>query len=129
MQHEVFKLFAQNAKFESLRGFFNADVALDDTMTPIQREFVRPAQIFKSRVIVEMEMNQRISELAMTEERFGNDRATAAANTWRAPIAPPWTPADRSTTSCCSTYSRRHGRQIHRPPRRHPSRHCQYRHV
>jgi hypothetical protein len=68
---EKFQLFAGNARFESLRGFFDgqADIA-DNTMTPIQREFIRLAQIFKARLITEMELNQRIMERAVIEVRF-----------------------------------------------------------
>ena len=63
---------AQNAKFESLRGFFNMEIAHEDTMTPLQREFVRLAQIFKSRLITEMEYKQRVMERGVIEERLGN---------------------------------------------------------
>ncbi|MDX1929473.1 MAG: hypothetical protein SFV81_23300, partial [Pirellulaceae bacterium] len=67
-----FALLSQNARFQSIRGMFNADVAEDDTMTPIQREFIRLAQIFKSRLIVELELKQRVMERAVIEERLGN---------------------------------------------------------
>ena len=69
---EDFQMLSQNARFESIRGMFNAEFASDDTMTPIQREFVRLAQIFKSRLIVEMELKQRIMERSVIEERLGN---------------------------------------------------------
>ncbi|MHC4403160.1 MAG: hypothetical protein ACYTG0_26155, partial [Planctomycetota bacterium] len=70
---EKFQLFSQNARFESLRGFFQQEnFGHNDTMTPIQREFVRLAQIFKSRLITEMELKQRIMERAVIEERVGN---------------------------------------------------------
>src|SRR5262249_51625260 len=36
-----FPLLAYNARFQSLRGFFDAEVSGEDTMTPIQREFVK----------------------------------------------------------------------------------------
>jgi hypothetical protein len=63
---------AQNARFESLRGFFNMEIGHPDTMTPLQREFVRLAQIFKSRLITELEYRQRVMERAVIEERLGN---------------------------------------------------------
>ncbi|MFO0906725.1 MAG: hypothetical protein U0939_27215, partial [Pirellulales bacterium] len=66
---------AGNARFESLRGFFAADVGHQDTMTPLQREFLRLAQILKSRLIVEMELKQRVTERAIIEERGGNRAA------------------------------------------------------
>ncbi len=62
----------RNAQFESLRGFFNAEGTHDDTLTPLQREFIRLAQIFKSRVITEMEYKQRVTERAIIEQRLGN---------------------------------------------------------
>jgi hypothetical protein len=65
-------MLAQNAKFESLRGFFNTETGHDDTMTPLQREFIRLAQIFKSRLITEVEYKQRVMERAIIEERLGN---------------------------------------------------------
>lgn len=69
---EEFQMLSENARFQSIRGFFDAEVALDHTMTPIQREFVRLAQIFKSRLIVEMELKQRIMERTVIEERLGD---------------------------------------------------------
>ena len=71
-KREDFCLLSQNARFQSLRGFFQAEVVLDDTMTPVQREFVRLAQIFKSRLIVELELRQRIMERAVIEDKLGN---------------------------------------------------------
>jgi hypothetical protein len=69
---EEFQLLSANARFQSLRGFFNAEIVADDTMTPVQREFVRLAQIFKSRLIVEMELRQRVMERAVIEERLSD---------------------------------------------------------
>ncbi|MCH7729297.1 MAG: hypothetical protein IH991_22885, partial [Planctomycetes bacterium] len=63
---------AENARFESLYGFFNAEIAHDDTLTPLQREFIRLAQIFKSRLITELEYKQRVMERGIIEERLGN---------------------------------------------------------
>ncbi len=63
---------SQNAAFQSLRGFFDSNLAHDDTMTPLQREFVRLAQIFKSRLITELEYKQRVMERALIEDRIGN---------------------------------------------------------
>ncbi len=65
-------LLALNARFVSLRGFFNGDVAGDDTLNPIQREFIRLAQIFKSRLVTELELNQRMMERSMIEDRLGD---------------------------------------------------------
>lgn len=61
---------AYNARFASLRGFFDGEVAGTDTLTPVQREFVRLAQIFKARMITEIQLNQRVYERSLLEERF-----------------------------------------------------------
>ncbi|MEM1227027.1 MAG: hypothetical protein AAGJ40_15120 [Planctomycetota bacterium] len=63
---------AQNAAFQSLRGFYDGNLMHDQTMTPLQREFVRLAQIFKSRLITELEYKQRVMERALIEDRLGN---------------------------------------------------------
>lgn len=63
---------AQNAAFQSLSGFFDSSLQHDDTMTPLQREFIRLAQIFKSRLITELEYKQRVMERALIEDRLGN---------------------------------------------------------
>jgi len=67
-----FKLLASNAKFQSLRGFFNARVTGNDTINPLQREFIRLAQIFKSRLVTEIEFNQRVKERGLIEQRLGD---------------------------------------------------------
>ncbi len=63
-------LFAPNATFVSLRGFFDAQIAHDDTISPLQREMIRLAQILKARLITEMEYKQRVMERAVIEERI-----------------------------------------------------------
>ncbi|MFN0054897.1 MAG: hypothetical protein ACKV0T_22225 [Planctomycetales bacterium] len=65
-----FKLFSTNARFSSLMGQFKNRVSNDDTLTPVQREFIRLAQIFKSRLVTEMELKQRVMERALIEQRF-----------------------------------------------------------
>ncbi len=70
---------ACNARFESLRGFFDMQITNDDTMTPLQREFIRLAQIFKSRLVTELEYKQRVMERAIIEERLGNRNAELKA--------------------------------------------------
>lgn len=67
-----FCVLAQNAKFASFLGFFDAEVQGADTLTPVQREFVRLAQIFKTRLVTEMELKQRVMERTLLEERMGN---------------------------------------------------------
>ncbi|MEM7474916.1 MAG: hypothetical protein AAF483_07980 [Planctomycetota bacterium] len=65
-------LFAQNGTFTSLRGFFDADIAHSDTMSPLQREVIRLAQIMKARLITEMEYKQRVMERAVIEQELQN---------------------------------------------------------
>ncbi|MFM7070994.1 MAG: hypothetical protein ACKO38_04260 [Planctomycetota bacterium] len=67
--HPAYVSLASNARFESLRGFYAADNGNQDTMTPLQREFIRLAQIFKSRLVIELEYRQRVAERAIIEER------------------------------------------------------------
>jgi hypothetical protein len=69
--HQVHPL-AQNARFQSLMGFFNAEVDGNDTLNPLQREFIKLAQIFKSRLVTELEYNQRFKERGLIEDRLGN---------------------------------------------------------
>lgn len=74
-----FKPFSVNARFTSLIGQFNNQVMNDETLTPLQREFIRLAQIFKSRLVTEMEFNARVMERSLIEQRIrlgaGNDAA------------------------------------------------------
>jgi len=67
---QKFVFLGHNAKFVSLRGFFNAEQVGSDTITPMQREFIRLAQIFKSRLVTEIELQQRVMERALIEDRF-----------------------------------------------------------
>ncbi|WP_436716988.1 hypothetical protein U8335_07610 [Roseiconus lacunae] len=63
---------SQNAAFQSLSGFFDATIPHGETMTPLQREFIALAQIFKSRLVTELEYKQRVMERALIEDRLGN---------------------------------------------------------
>ncbi|HKM56798.1 MAG TPA: hypothetical protein VJY33_25560, partial [Isosphaeraceae bacterium] len=63
---------AQNARFESIMGFFNAEVSGNDTLNPLQREFIKLAQILKSQLVTELEYNQRFKERGLIEDRLGN---------------------------------------------------------
>ena len=44
-----------------------------DTMNPVQREFIRLAQIFKSQMIAEVELKQRVVERGLIQEQRFND--------------------------------------------------------
>lgn len=64
-------LLAYNSKFQSFIGFFTSETEVADTLSPLQREFIKLAQIFKARMITEMQLKQRVMERALLEERFG----------------------------------------------------------
>lgn len=70
-RHKKFQFLGHNARFVSLRGFFEAEVVGPNTLNPMQREFIRLAQIYKSRLITEIELRQRIMERSLIEERVG----------------------------------------------------------
>jgi len=66
-------VLSPNSRFASLMGYFASDgAAVDDTMTPVQREFLKLAQILKARLITELEFKQRVFERAQLEDRIGN---------------------------------------------------------
>ncbi len=67
-----FQFFAHNARFVSLRGFFEHEAVGVNTLTPLQREFIRLAQVFKSRLVVEREWRLRVMERSLIEERLGD---------------------------------------------------------
>ncbi len=64
---------SQNARFQSLLGYFDGELAGTDTLNPLQREFIRLAQIFKVRMITEMQLKQRVVERSLLEERIGTN--------------------------------------------------------
>ena len=74
---------AQNAcnryHFRNLHGFLDATVASPDTMTPTQREFIRLAQIFKSQMVAELELKQRVIERGLIEDRANDEDQRNAA--------------------------------------------------
>lgn len=72
LHKQKYQFLGHNAKFLSLKGQFNVQVADPDTMTPMQREFIRLAQIFKSRLVAEREIQQRVMERGLIEDRFAD---------------------------------------------------------
>lgn len=68
----------QRYHFRNLRGFFDVGFTNPDAMNPMQREFIRLAQIFKARLVAEMEWKQRVMERALIEERSNDDNAKFA---------------------------------------------------
>lgn len=80
-------MLSQNATFTSLRGFFDAQLAHADTMSPMQREMIRLSQILKARLITEMEYKQRVMERAVIEERIVQSDQTQSDQIRREAIA------------------------------------------
>lgn len=76
---QKYQFLGHNARFVSLRGQFNVQVTDPDTITPMQREFIRLAQIFKSRLVAEREIQQRVMERGLIEDRF-EDYAASQRN-------------------------------------------------
>ncbi|HUR53179.1 MAG TPA: hypothetical protein VMZ71_03555, partial [Gemmataceae bacterium] len=77
-----FYLLSHNAKFQSFPWFFNAEVTGTDTMNPAQREFVRLAQIFKARMITEIQLKQRVVERTLLEGRIGRSYREKLQQAW-----------------------------------------------
>lgn len=59
--------------FSNLHGFFNAWVDDSDAMTPMQREFIRLAQIFKAQMVAELEYKQRVIERGLIEDQANTE--------------------------------------------------------
>ncbi|QDV41018.1 hypothetical protein Enr13x_08560 [Stieleria neptunia] len=66
-------------------GGFAGYEGSSDTLNPMQREFIRLAQIFKSRLVAELELKQRLIERTMIEDNVLNqiNDEEAAANSLR----------------------------------------------
>ena len=64
-------MLANNSRFQSFLGFFNAEIAGPDTLNPLQREFLKLAQIFKAQLITELQLKQRVMERSLLEDRVG----------------------------------------------------------
>ena len=63
----------QRYHFRNFRSFFDTGFAQSDVMNPMQREFIRLAQIFKSQMIAEVELKQRVIERALIEDPSSNE--------------------------------------------------------
>lgn len=63
----------QRYHFRNIRGFFDTGFGHADTINPVQREFIKLAQIFKSRMIAELEWKQRVMERGLIEDRSNDD--------------------------------------------------------
>ncbi len=76
-QKEVCRNAFEKYKFRNVHGFFEASVYGSDTMTPMQREFIRLAQIFKSQLVAEVELKQRVIERGLIEDASNSDQEKA----------------------------------------------------
>lgn len=72
-QQKYCKKAAEIYRFHNLMNFFRADVYNDDVMTPVQREFIRLAQIFKSQMVAKIELKQRVVKRALIQDAAGNE--------------------------------------------------------
>jgi hypothetical protein len=60
-------------KFLNFQNFFAQGDWHDATINPMQREFIRLAQIYKSQLIAEIELKQRIVERGLMDQRLSED--------------------------------------------------------
>lgn len=72
-QTHWYQVVAENNRlrynFRNLQTFYaTLDTSAGDAMNPVQREFIRLAQIFKARLVTELELKQRVIERAMIED-------------------------------------------------------------
>ncbi len=72
-QKEVVRNAFEKYKFRNVHGFFEASVYGSDTMTPMQREFIRLSQIFKSQMVAEAELKQRVIERGLIEDASNDE--------------------------------------------------------
>lgn len=62
---------AQRYHFRNFRALFDHEPGVSgEALNPLQREFIRLAQIFKSRMISEVELKQRVIERALIEDKL-----------------------------------------------------------
>lgn len=74
---EVYRNANDKYTFRNVHGFFEAWVGHPEAMTPMQREFIRLAQIFKSQLVAEMELKQRVIERGLIEDAANDESAIA----------------------------------------------------
>ncbi|MBL8888948.1 MAG: hypothetical protein JNL67_03145 [Planctomycetaceae bacterium] len=64
---------AEFYKFLNFQNFFAQGDWQDATLNPMQREFIRLAQIYKSQLIAEIELKQRIVERGLMNQKISDD--------------------------------------------------------
>ena len=67
------KYASQHYFFRSFRSLFETDLAGSDTLNPLQLEFLRMAQIFKSQMVAEVELKQRVIERGLIQDRANDE--------------------------------------------------------
>jgi hypothetical protein len=63
----------RNYLFLNFQNFFAQGEWNDATLNPMQREFIRMAQIFKSQMIAEIELKQRVVERGLMDQNRSDD--------------------------------------------------------
>lgn len=74
MAHEY---ASRNYLFLNFHNFFAQGAWTDATLNPMQREFIRLAQVFKSQLIAEIELKQRIVERGLMDQKLSDDQEAA----------------------------------------------------
>jgi hypothetical protein len=59
--------------FRNFRSVFTSNAIGADTLNPVQLEFLRMAQIFKSQMVAEVELKQRITERGLIQDRANDE--------------------------------------------------------
>ncbi|MFO0939722.1 MAG: hypothetical protein U0930_03035 [Pirellulales bacterium] len=65
---------AKNYQFLNFYNFFAQGIWHDASLNPVQREFIRLAQVFKSQLISEIELKQRIVERGLMDQKSSEDK-------------------------------------------------------
>lgn len=63
--------------FRNFRSVFESELIGADTLNPMQLEFLRLAQIFKSQMVAEVELKQRIVERGLIQDRSNDETQQA----------------------------------------------------
>lgn len=73
IQEAVYRNAEHRYQFRNFFGFFETGLGTPNTLNPTQREFIRLAQIFKSQMIAEVELKQRVVERGLIQDRAFQD--------------------------------------------------------
>lgn len=64
----------KNYQFLNFYNFFAQGIWHDASLNPVQREFIRLAQVFKSQLISEIELKQRVVERGLMDQKNSDDK-------------------------------------------------------